>query len=254
MGDGVVPDLSRPLRIHVVGIGGAGMSAIATVLAAMGHHVSGSDRRSSPVLDGLARRGITVRAGHDPARGAGADLVAVSTAIPDDNPEVVAAHHAGVDVASRARILAAICTMRRVVAVAGTHGKTTTSAMLATILVTAGWSPSWVIGGDILALGGGGGWDPAGTWMIVEADESDGTFLALPREAGVVTSVEADHLDFYGDEAAMTGAYETFLAGCPAARVVCADDPGAARLGRRVASLGLATSTYGTSAGSTFTM
>ncbi|MGI8752608.1 MAG: UDP-N-acetylmuramate--L-alanine ligase [Acidimicrobiales bacterium] len=254
MADGGPLDLSGRRRIHVVGVGGAGMSAIATVLAATGHDVTGSDRRPSAVLDRLAGLGIPVHAGHDPAQGAGADLMAVSTAIPADNPEVVAARHAGVEVASRARILAAICTMRRVVAVAGTHGKTTTSAMLATILVTAGWSPSWIIGGDVPALGGGGRWDPAGAWMVVEADESDGTFLALPREAGVVTSVEADHLDFYGDETAMRGAYETFLAGCPGARVVCADEPGAAHLGQRVASLGLPATTYGTSAGTTFTM
>lgn len=252
--DGGILDLSVPRRIHVVGVGGAGMSVIAIVLADMGHHVSGSDRHPSAVLDRLARRGIAAHAAHDPTQGTGADLVAVSTAIPADNPEVVAAHIAGVEVVSRARILAAICALRRVVAVAGTHGKTTTSAMLATILVEAGWSPSWIIGGDVPGLGGGGGWDPAGAWLVVEADESDGTFLALPRDAGVVTSVEADHLDFYGDETAMTSAYEAFLAGCPAARVVCADDPGAARLGQRVASLGLAASTYGTSAGSTFTM
>jgi UDP-N-acetylmuramate--alanine ligase len=230
------------------------MSAIATVLAEMGHHVSGSDLRPSAVLDRLARRGIPVHAGHDPALSAGADLVAVSTAIPADNPEVVAARDRGVEVASRARVLAAICAVRRVLAVAGTHGKTTTSAMLATILVEAGWSPSWVIGGDIRGLGGGGRFDPAGAWMVVEADESDGTFLSLPRQAGVVTSVEADHLDFYGDEAAMVGAYQTFLDGCTTVWVVCADDPGAARLGGHIASSGRTATTYGTSPGSTFTL
>ncbi|MDQ6839234.1 MAG: UDP-N-acetylmuramate--L-alanine ligase [Actinomycetota bacterium] len=253
MADDDTLDLSIPLRIHVVGIGGAGMSAIATVLADMGHHVSGSDRRLSAVLAHLGARGVITHVGHDPAHSAGADLVAVSTAVPTGNPEVVAARAAGVEVVTRARILAAICATRRVVAVAGTHGKTTTSAMLTTILVAAGLSPSWVVGGDIAGLGGGR-WDPAGEWMVAEADESDGTFLDLPGDTGLVTSVEPDHLDFYGDEATMTDAYETFLSGCGAARVVCADDPGAARLGRRLASSGLAASTYGTTAGSSFTM
>jgi UDP-N-acetylmuramate--alanine ligase len=246
-------DLSTPRRIHVVGAGGSGMSAIATVLAAMGHQVSGSDLRPSPALERLAAHGVTVHAGHDAAHTAGAEVLAISTAVKADNVEVRAALAAGVPVESRARILAAIAAQRSVLAVAGTHGKTTTSAMLAAILVTAGWHPSWIVGGDIIGLGGAA-WDEAGERMVVEADESDGTFLALPRQAGIVTSVEPDHLDFWGDEAAMVRAYEDFLAGCAEARVVCADDPGAARLGRRLAGAGQPVVSYGTTAGADWHM
>jgi len=244
---------SGPQTIHVIGAGGSGMSAIATVLALMGHDVSGSDLRSSVALDRLAAAGMIVQVGHDAALARRSDVVAMSTAIPADNPEVLAARAAGVEVLSRAGILAAMAATRQVAAVAGTHGKTTTSAMLTRILAEAGWRPSWVVGGDIVGLGGGGGWDAEGTWMVVEADESDGTFLVLPRHVGLVTSVEPDHLDFYGDEASMLRAYESFLAGCGGARVVCADDPGAAALGRGPAG-GPGVITYGTTVGSTFTM
>ncbi|MGI8661657.1 MAG: UDP-N-acetylmuramate--L-alanine ligase [Acidimicrobiales bacterium] len=229
-------DLAAARRVHVVGIGGAGMSAIATVLAAMGHHVSGSDLKESAGLARLRASGIEVHVGHAAAHVAGADLVAVSTAVPDHNPEVVAANDAGITVARRADILAAICATRRTLAVSGTHGKTTTSSMLALILVQAGVHPSFIIGGELNEIGGGAAWDD-GDLFVVEADESDGTFVELPAAGVVVTNVEADHLDYYGDLAAIESAFARFLAGSPGPNIACADDPGAARLGREAGAL-----------------
>jgi UDP-N-acetylmuramate--alanine ligase len=225
-----VVDLSRPRRIHIVGVGGAGMSAIASVLAAMGHTVSGSDLKDSGSLTRLRASGIDVHVGHDAALVDAADLVAVSTAIPSRNPEVVAANERGVPVARRAEILGAIASTRRCIAVSGTHGKTTTSSMLALVLVEAGLNPSFIIGGELNEIGGGAVWDD-GDWFVVEADESDGTFVALPAEHVVVTNVEADHLDYYGTLAEIEAAFDRFL-DAPGVKVVCADDPIASTLGR----------------------
>ncbi len=241
-------DLSRPLRIHVVGAGGAGMSAIATVLVAMGHHVSGSDLKDSSALQRLRSLGVDVAVGHDASHVQGVDVVAVSTAVPAANPEIVEAERLGVAVLRRAQVLAAITATRQTVAVAGTHGKTTTSSMLALILVEAGMQPSFIIGGDIASFGSGAAWGE-GDWLVVEADESDGTFLDLDPRVALVTSVEADHLDHYGSLANMEAAYATFLAGAPDARVVCADDPGAARLGAQAGAV-----SYGTSPGADYRM
>jgi UDP-N-acetylmuramate--alanine ligase len=223
-------DLSRPRRIHIVGVGGAGMSAIASVLAAMGHTVSGSDLKDSGSLQRLQASGIDVHVGHDASLVDGADLVAVSTAIPPRNPEVVAAHELGVTVARRAEILRAIASTRRCIAVSGTHGKTTTSSMLALVLVEAGLNPSFIIGGELNEIGSGAVWDD-GDWFVVEADESDGTFVALPAEHVVVTNVEADHLDYFGTLAEIEAAFDRFL-DAPGSKIACADDPIAARLGR----------------------
>jgi UDP-N-acetylmuramate--alanine ligase len=236
-----VIDLSRPARIHIVGIGGAGMSAIASVLASMGHTVSGSDLKDSAGLRRLEAGGIDVHVGHDAALVDGAELVAVSTAIPDRNPEVMAAHERGLTVARRAEILSAIAETRRCIAVSGTHGKTTTSSMLALVLVEAGLDPSFIIGGELNEIGSGAVWDD-GDWFVVEADESDGTFVELPAEHVVVTNVEADHLDFYGTLAEIEAAFDRFL-DAPGCKVVCADDPIAAALGRAHGAV-----LYGTSA------
>ena len=235
-------DLTRPRRVHVVGVGGAGMSAIATVLVAMGHRVSGSDLKDSAGLRRLAATGVDVHVGHDAAHVEGAELVAVSTAIPDRNVEVVAAQTAGIPVARRAEVLAAICGTRRTLAVSGTHGKTTTSSMLALVLVQAGVHPGFIIGGELNEIGSGAVWD-SGELFVVEADESDGTFVELPAAGVVVTNVEADHLDYYGDLAAIEVAFARVLAGAPGPNVACADDPGAARLGRAAGAL-----LYGTAA------
>ncbi|MGH9281242.1 MAG: UDP-N-acetylmuramate--L-alanine ligase, partial [Acidimicrobiales bacterium] len=226
-------DLGTPQRVHLVGVGGAGLNAMAEVLVAMGHTVSGSDATPSPVLDRLRDGGVVVHVGHDAAQIDGAGVVAASTAIPPDNPEVVAARAAGVPVLRRADLLAAMCALRRTVGVAGTHGKTTTSAMLATILLAAVPDTSFVVGGDLVALGSGAQWRD-GDWFVVEADESDGTFLQLPVEVAVVTSVEPDHLEHWGSFDALVDGFGRFLTAARA-QVVCGDDESAAALARRFA-------------------
>lgn len=234
-------------RIHVVGVGGAGMSAIATVLAAMGHTVTGSDLRASAVTDRLASLGIDVAIGHAAANVGGADLVTVSTAVQPDNPEVVEARHRDVPVVARAETLAAIAARRRCIAVAGTHGKTTTASMLALVLVDAGLRPSFLIGGEVNEIGTNAVWD-SGEWIVVEADESDGTFLHLVPDIAIVTNVEADHLDHYGSFEAVRGAFAEFLASA-AHRVVGADDAEALVVGRAAGA-----DLVGLSADATFTM
>jgi UDP-N-acetylmuramate--alanine ligase len=219
-------DLGRPRRVHVVGIGGAGMSAIATVLVTMGHRVSGSDLKESAALTRLRALGVDVRVGHDARNVDGADVLAISTAVAPTNPEVAEARRLGIPVVARAAALAAIAAQRRLVAVAGTHGKTTTSSMLALALVAAGLDPSFVIGGDVNEIGSNAVWG-GGEWLVAEADESDGTFLVLEPEVAVVTSVEPDHLEHYGSFDELTGAFRRFLARA-ATCIVCADDPVAA--------------------------
>jgi UDP-N-acetylmuramate--alanine ligase len=231
-----VIDLSTRRSIHVVGIGGAGMSAIASVLARMGHTVSGSDLKESAGLRRLEAQGITVCVGHAAANVVGAELVAVSTAVPDGNPEVRAARDAGIEVVRRAEILASIAALRRTLAVSGTHGKTTTSSMLALVLVEAGVHPSFIVGGELNEIGSGATWSD-GDLFVVEADESDGTFIELPAAHAVVTSVEADHLDHYGSFDAIVAAFAQFLDQAPGPNVVCADDPVAAALGRAAGAL-----------------
>lgn len=185
------------------------MSAIATVLQAMGHTVSGSDQRDSQVLARIAAAGVATKVGHDADEVAGVDAVAVSTAIRDTNPAVVAARDAGIPVYRRADVLAGICAQRSTIAVAGTHGKTTTSSMLSLILVEANWQPSFIIGGDVNEIGGGAVWGD-GEWFVVEADESDGTFLELPRKAAIINNVAPDHLDYYGDYDSVRDAFARF--------------------------------------------
>ncbi len=217
--------------VHIVGIGGAGMSAIATVLHAMGHTVSGSDLRASAVTERLRAAGMAVAIGHAPANLAAAQLVTVSSAVSADNPEVVEARRLGIPVLSRAEILAAVSALRRCIAVSGTHGKTTTASMLALILVEAGMRPSFLIGGDVNEIGTNAAWD-VGEWIVVEADESDGTFLSLLPDTAVVTNVEADHLDHYGTFDALRSAFAQFLASALRHRVVGGDDAEAATIGR----------------------
>jgi UDP-N-acetylmuramate--alanine ligase len=225
-------DLSAPLTVHVVGIGGAGMSAIATVLAAMGHTVTGSDLKDSPVMDRLRAAGLAVSVGHRAEHLGRPDVVTVSSAVGESNPEVVEAHRLGIPVLARSATLAAIAALRRCIAVGGTHGKTTTASMLALQLVEAGLRPSFLIGGNVNEIGTNAVWDE-GEWLVVEADESDGTFLALHPAIAVVTNVEADHLDHFGTFEAVQEAFEEFLAGASLARVAGGDDPEAAAIGAR---------------------
>ncbi len=226
----------------MLGIGGAGMSAIAEVLATMGHTVTGSDLKDSAGLSRLAALGVEVRIGHDAANLGSAEFVTRSTAVPDHNPECLAAVEAGVPVLSRADALAAICARRRTVAVAGTHGKTTTSSMLALVLRRAGLRPSFIIGGDVNEVGTGAAWDE-GELLVVEADESDGTFVRLPRGAGVVTNVEPDHLDHHGDYGLLRDAFGAFVEGTDGPVVVGVDDPDGAALAAASGATGVGTDT-----------
>jgi UDP-N-acetylmuramate--alanine ligase len=234
-------DLSRPRTVHIVGVAGAGMSAIALVLARMGHAVSGSDIKSAAVLERLAAAGVDVhvgnRAEHVPTA---ADAVVYSTAIARTNVELVAADALGIPVLHRAAALAALAATRRTVAVAGSHGKTTTASMLALILRAAGWSPSFVIGGEVNEVGSNAAFGE-GEWLVVEADESDGTFLHLAPEAALVTNIEPDHLDHYGGFDALVRAFERFVASATGPVVCCADDP----VARRLAAGRPAVRTYG---------
>jgi UDP-N-acetylmuramate--alanine ligase len=199
------------------------MSAVAQVLAEMGHDVTASDLRETPVLDRLRAAGVTVWVGHDRRHVDGADAVTASSAVPAQNLELVAAADAGTTVLSRAGMLAAICAQARSVAVAGTHGKTTTTSMLMLILAGAGWKPSFVIGGDVAEVGTGAHWS-GGEWLVVEADESDGTHLELPLHGTILTNVEADHLDHYGTLDAIVAGFRTYLEGITGPKVLCADD------------------------------
>jgi UDP-N-acetylmuramate--alanine ligase len=233
-------------RVHFVGIGGAGMSGIARVLLARGARVSGSDARSSRTTAALTALGATVRIGHHPSHVDEADTVVVSTAIRQDNPELVAARERGLRVLLRAEALASLMAGRRGVAVAGTHGKTTTTSMLTVAVQHCGVDPSFAIGGD-LNEAASNAHHGSGELFVVEADESDGSFLAYRPHAAIVTNVEADHLDHYGDAAAVDRAFEQFvLTVDPAGFVVlCADDEGSSRLAGWARARGVDVRTYG---------
>ncbi|MBA3400210.1 MAG: UDP-N-acetylmuramate--L-alanine ligase, partial [Acidimicrobiia bacterium] len=190
-------DLHQRQRLHVVGVGGPGMSAVAIALAEMGHDVSGSDIREQPVLDRVRAAGVDVSIGHDPAHVDGCDAVTASPAIPANHLELAAAAERGIPFVRRAGVLASICAMSQAIAVAGTHGKTTTTSMLLLVLADAGLHPNFVIGGDVTDMGTGAQWT-GGDWLLVEADESDGTHLELPLHGTILTNIDVDHLDLYG--------------------------------------------------------
>jgi UDP-N-acetylmuramate--alanine ligase len=238
---GAALDLRIPKRIHIVGIGGAGMSAIALVLRAMGHAVSGSDLKDSPVAERLRAQGITVALGHRAEHVGQVDAVTYSPAVGLRNPEIVVAREQGAQVIPRSGILSAICATRRCLAVAGTHGKTTTASMLALILVEAGMRPSFLIGADVNEIGTNAVWD-TGEWLVVEADESYGTFRAIHPDLAVLTNVEADHLDFYVTFEDLRSAFDAFVAQATDGAVVSADDAHASAIGRShgAASVGTA--------------
>lgn len=239
MGVGPFFDLSRPRRIHVVGIGGPGMNAIAQVLCEMGHQVSGSDIHESGVLDRLRALGVSIFVGHDAAAVTNCEAVTASTAIPENNIELVAATAQSIPVLSRANMLSAICALKQSVAVAGTHGKTTTSAMLMHILAVAGQHPSFVIGGDVHGLELGAGWRN-GKILVVEADESDSTHLALPLHATILTNIDVDHLDHFETFDKIVASFEEYLHKIAGPKVLCADDAVCERI-----AASLACCTYG---------
>ncbi len=245
-----VPPLAGLGRVHFVGVGGTGMSGIARILIARGLTVGGSDAKDSRDLAALKVLGADVHVGHRAEQVHGADTVVVSTAIRPDNPEVLEAHRLGLRVLRRAEALAAVMAERRSVAVAGTHGKTTTTSLLTVALQHCGADPSFAIGGN-LSDSGVNAHSGTGELFVAEADESDGSFLLLAPFAAVVTNVEADHLDYYVTATAVQEAFDAFAGTVDRSgfMVTCVDDPGAARLAGTAAADGLAVVTYGETAG-----
>jgi UDP-N-acetylmuramate--alanine ligase len=240
-------------RVHFTGIGGAGMSGIARIMIARGVTVSGSDSADGDLLAPLAALGADVHVGHAARNVAAADTVVVSSAIRPDNPELAEASARGLRVLHRAAALASVMLGRRTVAVAGTHGKTTTTSMLTTALRHCGADPGYVIGG-ILTETGLGAQDGAGDLFVAEADESDGSFLMLSPEVAVVTCVEADHLDNYAGLAEIEAAFAAFARRIVTGGVLiaCADDPGARSLAAAAAALPIRVRTYGEADGADY--
>jgi UDP-N-acetylmuramate--alanine ligase len=228
--------MRRVNRIHFVGIGGSGMGGIAEVLLNLGYEVQGSDLRSGPVVQRLEAHGAKVMLGHSAVHLDGADVVVVSSAVPVDNPEVVEAQRRRIPVVKRAEMLAELMRFRYGIAVAGTHGKTTTTSLIASVLAEAGLDPTFVIGGRLKSadtharLG-------AGRFLVAEADESDASFMHLQPMLAVVTNVEADHMATYGgDIERLKQTFVDFLHNLPfyGLAIVCLDDPGAASLIERI--------------------
>jgi UDP-N-acetylmuramate--alanine ligase len=213
-------------NIHFVGIGGSGMSGIAEVLANLGYTVSGSDLADNATTRRLVGLGIRTMVGHDAANSAGADAVVVSTAVKADNPEVVAARARKVPIVPRAQMLAELMRLRQGIAIAGTHGKTTTTSLVASILAEAGMDPTFVIGGRLNAAGANARLG-SGDFIVVEADESDASFLFLSPVVSIVTNIDADHMETYGhDFGRLKQAFVDFLQRLPfyGVAVLCADD------------------------------
>lgn len=246
----IKPDLSLVLpesigSAHFVGIGGSGMAGIARLFVAAGHRVSGSDVRESHNIELLRELGVPVTIGHDAANLGDADVVVVTGALWQDNPEYQLALELGLPVLHRSQALAWLIRSTRLVAVAGAHGKTTSTGMIVTALLAAGRSPSFVNGGIIAALGTSSAWGEDDVF-VVEADESDGSFLLYDTAIALITNVDADHLDHYGSHEAFDAAFVSFAGAASEAVVISADDPGAQRVRaalshRRVISFGEST-------------
>ena len=214
-------------HVHFVGIGGAGMSGIAEILHNLGYLVSGSDLNDGPVLQRLSALGIQTQVGHAAVNIAGADAVVTSTAVLADNPEVTAAHQKLIPVVPRAVMLAELMRLKQGIAIAGTHGKTTTTSLVASVLAQAGLDPTFVIGGRLISAGANAKLG-AGDYIVVEADESDASFLNLNPIMSVVTNIDADHMETYGhDFNKLKSAFIEFLHRMPfyGAAVLCVDDP-----------------------------
>ena len=249
---GEVPPAEELGTVHFVGIGGAGMSAVARILLERGGKVTGSDAKESAVLAGLRELGAVVHVGHDQGHVGGADTVVVSSAVRESNPELARARREGLRVLHRSQALAALMRGRRGVAVAGTHGKTTTTSMLTVALRACGADPSFAIGGEFTG-GGPGAHAGTGDVFVAEADESDGSFVVYHPAVAVITNVEPDHLDHYGTAEAVTAAFDRFADGVAPGGVLvaCADDPGALDVATRAAARrgsGLRVRTYGRTA------
>ena len=249
----MAPSLDGVTRVHLIGIGGAGMSALARLMLAQGVPVSGSDAKESRRLSALRALGAQVHVGHgiecldgEPP----ASVVVASTAIPPTNPEVVEARRRGLPVWTRAEALIAVMAGRQPIAIAGTHGKTTTTSMVTVALQACGEDPSFAIGSELQSSGTNAHWG-TGPHFVVEADESDGSFLAITPRVAVVTNVEADHLDHWADLASIEDAFVRFCAATKetdGVAVLCVDDPGARRVAERARAEGVRVVTYGQSA------
>ncbi|MGX5717053.1 UDP-N-acetylmuramate--L-alanine ligase [Arthrobacter sp. MAHUQ-56] len=226
-------------RVHFIGIGGVGMSAVARIMVARGVPVSGSDAKDLPVMADLAAAGARIAVGYDAAHLGDAQTVVAGSAIRDDNPELAAARQAGLPVLHRSQALAATMGNDTVVTVAGTHGKSTTTSMVTVLLQGAGLDPSFAIGANVPALGVNAASGQSGIF-VAEADESDGSFLNYRPRIAVVTNVEPDHLDFYGTAEAVYESFDRFTALLPAdgVLVACADDAGALALAGRTKARG----------------
>lgn len=226
-------------RVHFIGIGGVGMSAVARIMVSRGVPVSGSDAKDLPVMHDLKAAGARINVGYDSANLGDARTVVAGSAIRDDNPELAAARAAGIPVLHRSEALAATMAGHRVVTIAGTHGKSTTTSMVAVLLKEAGADPTFAIGANVPALGVNAA-AGASDIFVAEADESDGSFLNYQPLIAVVTNVEADHLDHYGTAEAVYASFDKFAALLPSEGVLlaCADDAGARALAGRVASHG----------------
>ena len=239
---------SQAGALHFIAMGGAGMSGIAQLYHDLGHAVSGCDRAETPALRALAEHGLTTCVGHDPAHLDGVDTVVVSSAIREDNPELVEARTRGLRVWHRSAALAGLMVEATSVSIAGAHGKSTTSGMTAVMLGAAGADPSYVIGAPLAASGTSAHLGSGGVF-VVEADESDGTFLQYPTTIAVITNVEPDHLDNWGDAETYHAGFWRFATGETVRHVVVnIDDAGARRLHEELVAAGCAVTSYGESA------
>ena len=212
--------------LHFVGIGGIGMSGIAEVLLNLGYDVQGSDLKASKITDRLKLRGAKIHIGQRAENLDGAEVVVISTAIKPGNPELDGARERGLPVVRRAEMLAELMRLKSNIAIAGTHGKTTTTSMVAALLDGGGLDPTVINGGVIHAYGSNARMG-AGEWMVVEADESDGTFMRLPATLAIVTNIDPEHLDHYGDFEGVKTAFEIFVSNIPfyGAAICCVDHP-----------------------------
>jgi UDP-N-acetylmuramate--alanine ligase len=217
----------KPQHVHFVGIGGIGMSGIAEVLLSLGYEVSGSDLRSSPITDRLAKLGAQIHVGHDSSNVAGAEAVVVTSALEESNPEVAEARNSKIPIIPRGEMLAELMRLKFGIAIAGSHGKTTTTSMVATILNAARLDPTVVVGGRVAAMGGSNARIGKSQLLIVESDESDGSFLKLAPIIAVVTNIDREHLDHYAGIDEIRAAFSEFVNKVPfyGAAVVCMEDP-----------------------------
>jgi UDP-N-acetylmuramate--alanine ligase len=238
-------------HIHFVGIGGVGMSGIAEVLLTLGYRVTGSDARRSETVERLERLGAKVFLGHEAAHVEGAHVVVYSSAVARDNVEVQTARQRGVPVIARAEMLAELMRLKYGIAIAGTHGKTTTTSMVAAVMGAGGFDPTVVVGGRVHGLGTNARLGQ-GEFLVAEADESDGSFLKLTPTIAVVTTVDAEHLDYYPDLEAIVSAFLAFVNKVPfyGSAVVCLDDPNIQRMIPRIDKRVV---TYGLEAGADLT-